>query len=1281
MILELFLQFWMLMATTGSGDSSSVDPPRWLPAAHADSAALTPAHSARGSQPAQLSSAPVVAACHGGGATRLFHPWMPRDAAHYGVQFGIREPMVVWSPYSAQLYMQPPAPSAFAPNFPGMSAPPPLPPPLRPCPPPVPQHSPPVSQWSAGPSTISAKSVRVPAEHTGSWLDTRLVPIDHWDVGVNCGERATVAPSVVIPARCAPTELVNSTLAPSASSAVRRGMGTCAEDEGGPRNPQEGANDADLSTRCTSTWEAVAERMSAPPAQGMTQGVAEGGLLGEGDDISAWLSRLVGGTAGPSLPDAPMAELTQLQGNEATRGHVMMMPGRVASCGSSGTAASAGRGTTYNVLFNNPVHAVPAPAPASTSAHGPPAARRHPAPAPPPPLAHAPSSLLAVQAGRMGVTAGSTVAGGGGMEQWGGGEQRGEWGRRGMGGEESYEEGGVEEEACMEGMTVEQILQERRKRRMVSNRLSAKRSRQRRQQLLSHLESDADERLLEDELEAQLASQRATLAEVDALLQAEPSPEIAEVRGELSEAVAASEASLLQLKRQRLMRHADRLAEGLSAEAAARGGTGEARGAGTASAEQTDIGGTSGGERRAEDGGGEEPKKGDGEEGKGGKGGEWGVSVEQRCLFRHVDGRWYAGEVLALEGGGDDGGDGDSGVEKVAGNRGGECGGDIGRAEGEERGSEGVGAGEGGADGEEGGEERVGLGYVSGAGEEGQGKQAEWEGRGEEGREREGRRKRGRSRRGGRRLARVGFLYPTTRAHQVRAHTRHHGSFKNHASSIPTSFFSAPHSPPRLSPPRTRPSCQLCRFFLSRTCHFHHRCRNSHGRLLPLASLRALPLPPCPLSLPPGSSLLAAAPPAPLAHALTRLWEQAELQSHHATCPGASSSSAAARASAAVHLPTCACTCTVTLVRDGSSSSLPLSCLVPLSFLHSLPHAAETATPLVPGSAEERAIGLRGSASESSSSSSSSSSEESGEGYESDDKNDGAAGGGGDPPSSMSPFAAAASLAAALQHAHAAAAAGPQSETVAFAAWEQHTRGVASRLMARMGFQRGAGLGRDGGGITSPVGVRPGKERRGAKGGGVGGAGLGVEEEEGKGGARDGSAGGGEEGGKKRKKSRGGERARNRKKIAAEREAAAAAAEEEGGRRGDVFDFINVHLGGREKEAGDEARIVHRGGNGRRESGSESAGGGGSQSERMGGGREEERRELMQQEERVREVRARVGRYEEMAGRHAHDKVTLAAVHRKLAAAREELRRVQGGRDSAHSSAAQKEALRKWTKF
>ena len=56
---------------------------------------------------------------------------------------------------------------------------------------------------------------------------------------------------------------------------------------------------------------------------------------------------------------------------------------------------------------------------------------------------------------------------------------------------------------------------------------------------------------------------------------------------------------------------------------------------------------------------------------------------------------------------------------------------------------------------------------------------------------------------------------------------------------------------------------------------------------------------------------------------------------------------------------------------------------------------------------------------------------------------------------------------------------GAQQETTSFAAWEQHTRGIASRIMARLGYVQGRALGQRGEGLTAPLQVRVGCNREG----------------------------------------------------------------------------------------------------------------------------------------------------------------------------------------------------------
>lgn len=50
--------------------------------------------------------------------------------------------------------------------------------------------------------------------------------------------------------------------------------------------------------------------------------------------------------------------------------------------------------------------------------------------------------------------------------------------------------------------------------------------------------------------------------------------------------------------------------------------------------------------------------------------------------------------------------------------------------------------------------------------------------------------------------------------------------------------------------------------------------------------------------------------------------------------------------------------------------------------------------------------------------------------------------------------------------------AGIQGDVRLLAGWEEHTRGVASKMMASMGFVAGRGLGRDNQGMIDPIPVK-----------------------------------------------------------------------------------------------------------------------------------------------------------------------------------------------------------------
>ncbi|CAN6233127.1 unnamed protein product [Urochloa humidicola] len=216
---------------------------------------------------------------------------------------------------------------------------------------------------------------------------------------------------------------------------------------------------------------------------------------------------------------------------------------------------------------------------------------------------------------------------------------------------------------------------------------------------------------------------------------------------------------------------------------------------------------------------------------------------------------------------------------------------------------------------------------------------------------------------------------------------------------------------------------------------------------------------------------------------------------------------------------------------------------------------------------------------------------------------------------------------------------GIQTDTVIFAKWENHTRGIASKMMAKMGYREGMGLGVSGQGMLDPIPVKvlPPKQSLDHA--------LAASE-------ADGSVGSG------KKRSRGGKRKREKKFAEQTRAAKAEEAERS------VFSFINSHLVNQDMPEGSAIKVRK-----------------GPSGQANGHTKREDRRSLVAYEEEVKELRIQVERLEEMKNRNRKDKAVFEAASRKLEETRKALADAEATQASATNAVARKEKEKKWLKF
>ncbi|GAV90559.1 G-patch domain-containing protein [Cephalotus follicularis] len=215
---------------------------------------------------------------------------------------------------------------------------------------------------------------------------------------------------------------------------------------------------------------------------------------------------------------------------------------------------------------------------------------------------------------------------------------------------------------------------------------------------------------------------------------------------------------------------------------------------------------------------------------------------------------------------------------------------------------------------------------------------------------------------------------------------------------------------------------------------------------------------------------------------------------------------------------------------------------------------------------------------------------------------------------------------------------GIQTETAIFAKWENHTRGIASKMMVSMGYREGMGLGVSGQGMQQPIPVKvlPPKQS-------LDHALESQESKEVK-----------ENGGKKR--SRGGKRKREKKFAAVAR-----AAKEVEETSPDVFSLINNQLAMHgEALNGSSAKKQQTKGSGEKKA---------------------DRRALVAYDDEVKELRRQIERLEEMANRNKKEKLVYDAAMRKLNETRKALADTEAAHASASSAVVNKEKEKRWLKF